>query len=253
MLRTALFLILALTLTACQGAKPDPTVTAANRAVYEQIRDGRIDAVEAQMPPGANTPAMAAALTKLRALVPAGAPRRTDVISASVLRTATFRAAAVVVEYDYPDRTARFATTLQQPLGQTAWSLRNVQLQVATHKALAPNTLSLVHRSIGQLAYLALAITSPMLMLAALIKVLRTPGLANRGLWAAFAFVGLFSFQMNWASGGVLARWMDLQIFGFWMTSSPSQFDPWVIGATVPIGALLILAGLVARPGRVST
>jgi hypothetical protein len=253
MLRTALFLILALTLAACQGAKPDPTVIAANRAIYEQIRDGRIDAVKAQMPPGADTPEMAAALARLRTLAPAGAPQGAKVITASILRTDAFAAAAVVVEYDYPDRTARFATTLQQPRGKTAWRLSNVQLQVATHKALAPNTLSLDHRSIGQLGFLALAITSPMLMLAALIKVLRTQGLANRGLWAAFAFVGLFSFQMNWASGGVLAQWMALQIVGFWMTSSPSRFDPWVIGATVPIGALLILAGLVARPGRVST
>ena len=85
------------------------------------------------------------------------------------------------------------------------------------------------------------------LMLAAVIKVLRTPGLTYRWLWVAFALVGLFSFQMNWATGVMLVQWMALQIVGFWLSSGPSQFDPWMISATVPIGALLILSGLVAR------
>ena len=60
-------------------------------------------------------------------------------------------------------------------------------------------------------------------------------------------FVGLFSFQMNWASGAMLIQWMALQIIGFWMAKGPSRFDPLFINATVPIGALLILAGLAAR------
>jgi len=42
-------------------------------------------------------------------------------------------------------------------------------------------------------------------------------------------------------------NWMALQIVGFWLVKGPSQFEPWMISATVPIGALLILGGLVAR------
>lgn len=98
--------------------------------------------------------------------------------------------------------------------------------------------------------FFALAVTSPILMVAALVKVLRTPGLTYKWLWAAFAFVGLFSFKMNWATGVMLVQWMSLQILGFWLAKGPSRFDPWMISATVPIGALLILSGLVARKSR---
>lgn len=252
MRRIAVLMILALAL-AGQAAKADPAAVTANRTLYDQIRDGKAEAVLAQMPATANSPATVAAITRLRTLIPQTPARSSTVVANPVAETPGGRAQAVVTEYDYADRTTRFETAFQQPKGKAGWTLRSFRMQVATHKELAPNSLSLENRSWVQLIYFALAITSPLLMIAALIKVLRTPGLTNRWLWSAFAFIGLFGFQMNWANGAVLVDWMALRIIGFWMASSPSAFDPWVISATVPIGAMLILSGLVARPVRTSS
>lgn len=248
MRRTAVLIFLTLVLAACQQAvKPDDSAVAANKAIFDQIRTGQEQAVLSQLPSGDKRDQMAAMLTRLKAVIPPSAPKSATPVAASIANTNAGKVEALVVEYDFSDRTVRFATTLAQPKGAKAWQLHSFSVLEASHNELAPNTLSLSRRSPGQLAYFALAFTSPLLMLAAFIKVLRTPGLQNRWLWAAFALVGLFSFQMNWASGAMLVQWMALQIVGFWLTKGPSQFDPWMISATVPIGALLILGGLVAR------
>jgi hypothetical protein len=250
MRRIAVLITLAMALAAGQAAKADPAGIAANRTLYDQIHDGKVADVLAQMPPNANTPATVAAVTRLGSLIPPGAPRSSTVVANPSAETVAGHAQAVVAEYDYADRTTRFETAFQQPKGKTGLSLRSFRMQVATHKELQPNALSVANKSLPQLVYLALAVASPLLMIAALIKVLRTRGLANKGLWAAFSLVGLFGFEMNWANGSVLVDWMSLRIIGFWMASSPSAFDPWIISATVPIGAMLILAGLVAKPAK---
>jgi hypothetical protein len=248
MKRLGVLIVLALALAACQQAlKPDPAAVSQNRALFDQIRTGQEQAVLAQLPVEANKQEMAAMLARLKAVIPADAPKSAQPVGVTEGTTAAGRVEALVVEYDFADRTIRFATTLGEPKGEHGWKLHSFSLLEASHKELAANTLSLNNRSPAQLAFFALAVTSPILMLAALIKVLRTPGLANRWLWAGFALVGLFSFKMNWATGIMLVQWMALQIVGFWMAKGPSQFDPWTISATVPIGALLILAGLVAR------
>jgi hypothetical protein len=248
MRRLGVLIVLAMALAGCQPAvKPDAAAVAQNRALFDQIRTGQQQAVLDQLPAESNKQEMAAMLARLKAVIPADAPKSARPVGATEANTPGGRAEALVVEYDFADRTIRFATTLGEAKGTKGWKLHSFSLLEASHKELAANTLALENRSPAQLAFFALAITSPILMLAALIKVLRTPGLANRWLWAAFALVGLFSFKMNWATGVVLVQWMALQIVGFWMAKGPSQFDPWMIGATVPIGALLILAGLVAR------
>jgi hypothetical protein len=248
MRRTAVLIFLAFILAACQAAvKPDAAAVSANRALFDQIRTGQAEAVLGQLPAGAKKDEMAAMLGRLKTVIPSTPPLSVTPVAANLATAPGGRIEALVVEYDFPERTIRFATTLAEPKGTQGWKLASFSLLDASHKELAPNTLSLDGRSPAQLVFFALAITSPLLMLAAFIKVLRTPGLANKWLWAAFAFVGLFSFQMNWASGAMLIQWMALQIVGFWMVHGISKFDPWMISATVPIGALLILGGLVAR------
>jgi hypothetical protein len=249
MRRTAVLIFLAVVLAACQAAiKPDSSALSLNHALFDQIRTGQDQAVLAQLPAEAKKDEMAAMMARLKTVIPTAAPSSITPVSETVATGKGGRENLLMVDYDFADRTIRFATRLAQPAGATGWRLASFSLLEASHQELAANALSLARRSPAQLIFFALAITSPILMLAALVKVLRTPGLTYRWLWAGFAFVGLFSFKINWASGAVLVQWLDLQIVGFWMAKGPSpHFDPWIISATVPIGALLILAGLAAQ------
>jgi hypothetical protein len=254
MKRTGFLIILgvvALAFAACQTLKPDPAALSASRALYDQLRTGQTQAILAQLPARVNTPATQATLVKLGTLIPAASPTSVKVVGQSFIDgAAKGRSESLSLEYDYPDRTALFRTQFFQPPGAPRWQLTDFNLQVATHQQLAVNSFSFARKPVGQLAFFALAITSPLLMVAALVKVLLTRGLRYKWLWAVVSFVGLFTFVMDWSRGDVLVQWLSLQILGFGMTSGLSRFDPWLIKATVPIGALLILAGLVARGPR---
>lgn len=247
MRRAAVLMFLAL--AACQAAiKPDSSALSLNHALFDQIRTGQDQAVLAQLPVESKKDEMAAMLARVKSVIPSAAPRSVTPVAESIATGKAGREDLLMVDYDFADRTIRFATRLGQATGTNGWKLHSFSLLEASHQELAANALSLDRRSPAQLGFFALAIASPVLMLAALVKVLRTPGLSYRWLWAGFALVGLFSFKINWATGTVLVQWMILQIVGFWMAKGPSpNFDPWIITATVPLGALLILAGLAAR------
>jgi hypothetical protein len=253
MRRTAvlIFLGVALVLAACQSLKPDPTVLSASQMVFDQLRTGQVPAILAQLPPEANTPAMATTLAKLRTMLPPDPPRSSKLINTSyadMIRGG--RSQVLVRQYDYADRTALFETRFQQAPGTQGWKLWGFHLQVASHRQLAVNDFSFYGKTPAELIFFALAVTSPLLMIIALIKVIRTKGLTRKWLWGIVCFLGLFTFQMNWASGALFVQWLSFQIIGFGVSSGLSRFDPWFIKATMPLGALLVLSGLIARPPK---
>src|SRR5207302_754034 len=109
MKRTGFLIILglALALSACQTRKPDPAALSASRSLYDQLRTGQSQAILAQLPARANTPATQATLVKLGALIPAVAPVSVKVVGQTFVDgAAKGRSESLSLEYDYPDRTA---------------------------------------------------------------------------------------------------------------------------------------------------
>ena len=249
--RAALIIFLALAAVACQTVKADPDAVTLTRAIYDEVRLGQDAALAAHAPAMFGSPAAATELARLRSVIPLGEPRSSKVIGQAVRDVAgKGRAEAVSVEYDYGVSRALFQTRLFRAQGARDWRVAAFSMRVATARELAVTRLSLVGKSPLQYAYLALAMASPLMMIAALFKVVRTPGLKHKWLWGLLSFVGLFGFQTNWATGQTLIVWTSVQFFGLWLSHSGSAFDPWYIKATVPAIALLILGGVIANPPR---
>jgi hypothetical protein len=251
MRRAVLVVLLALMAVGCQGLKPDPAAMSAQRRVFDQLRAGQDSAILAQLPPQLNTPATQATLGQLRAMLPAAPPRSEQMMGSNFVDMAgAGRSLALVVEYDFPDRTAQLQTNFVEPAHTHGWQLNGFHLQVAAHKQLAANDLNILNRPIVEVGLLGLALASPLLMIAALVKVVRTRGLKRKWLWGLLSFVGLFGFRLNWTTSQVAINWITVQFIGAGMTRSLSKFDPWVVSWTLPIGALLILVGVWANPAR---
>ncbi|HZZ33860.1 MAG TPA: hypothetical protein VFE10_17890 [Phenylobacterium sp.] len=251
MRRAALIILLALAAVACQGVKADSDAVSLTRAIYDELRLGQDSALVAHASAALSGPQAAAQYARLRGVIPAGEPHSTKLVAQAVRDIpGKGRAEAVAVEYDYGTRKALFQTRLLRPLGTRDWRVAAFNLHVATARQLAPNRLAPVGKSALQYAYLALALSSPLMMIAALVKVLRTPGLTYKWAWAPLCFIGLVGFQQNWATGQTLIVWNTVQFFGCWLSNTGSAFDPWFITATVPVVALLVLGGVLASPPR---
>ncbi len=238
-------------MVACRPAVHDVELETLARAVYEEVRTGDQAALETKLSPALRTPQARADLAQFRGLIPQGPARSARVVG---LQTITMpdhaRHATVSVEYDYGDRVALAQTGLYKPNGGKAWQVGGFHVNVAFAKALAANDFTLMGKRPAQYGFLLYAIASPLLMLAALIRVVATPGLRFKWLWGVLAFVGVSMFRMNWTTGALSAQWLAVEFIGSGVVPAESRFAPWLITATLPVGALLILAGLWARPRK---
>ena len=243
----ALLLVFA---AACQLTKPDPAAETTARAFYDDLRHGSYESLQARFPARLRNPAALAEILRLKVLIPAGEPRASRVVAWNRSEIpGQGPSESIAVEYDYPGRSTLLSLVLAHPIGQSSgWEVATVKLNAATDAQLERNGFGLGGKSAAQLGFLAYVIAAPLTMLFAMIKVAATPGLKNRWLWIALSSVGVMALRMDWASGVLNIDWFSVQVGGAYIGSGPSRFDPWVLAATFPIGALLILGGIWASP-----
>lgn len=227
----------------------DPTADAAGRLAYAQLHDGQFDALLAHSTTEMRTPGAKAKLAQVRAMLPAGPPRSTKAVGRRDMRfPGREETLALSQEYDYGDRVVLAQTALVRKDFNAPWLVNGLHAQVATNAQLATTKFTLDGSTpLRQIGFLAATILSPLLMLAALAKVVFTRDLERKWLWGILAFIGVFSFHMNWMTGSVDIQWASLQVIGVGAMKGASRFAPWILTCAFPLGALLILSGLVAR------
>jgi len=234
--------------------KVDPKDEAAARRVYDQVQSGDFAGLQAWSGPAMKGPDAKAQLDRLRAILPAGPPRSVKTVGWRYFTViGVERTLQITQEYDYGDRTALVSSNFSRPSVAAAWTVVGVHAQVATARELAVNNFTLQGKSLAQYAFLATTILSPLLMLGALVKVIRTDGLKRKWLWGILAFFGLFLFRMDWTTGQIAPLWTTIQLIGSGVVREGSRFSPWMMSFTFPIGALLILSGVWGNPKRSKT
>jgi hypothetical protein len=240
-----------LMLAGCSAVARNPQVDAEARSAFDQLRRHEDAALTARMAPELRTPAAAAQLAALEGYLPAREPRsRTAVGTNTIQATGEGETVYTTDEYDFRDRRALVSMRFHRAQGQQAWQIEGLHADVATAAQLARNRMTLAGKSVWQILFLVLVIASPLTMIAALIKVIRTPGLKRKWLWGIGAFFGLCSLQMNWTTGQLGVQWLTVQLIDFGVTRGLSDFSPWMLKMTLPVDAVLILAGVWANPGR---
>jgi hypothetical protein len=249
-----LILLLATGLAGCQLPSIDPKIGAVAKAAFDDVRRGDGAALDGLLAPSLKTPDQRAKLAQIKAYVPNREPKGRNTVGWNLVELPQGEAKVDVSdEYDFGDRMILWNTHLHRASAVAPWEVDGFHINSAPTGDLAANNFTFAHRSPLQYAFLALAILSPALMVAALVKVIRTKDLRRKWLWGIAAFVGVFSFQMNWATGQIFPNFLTVQLIGAGATRGPSAFLAWVLTMTVPIGAVLILTGVWANPRRAAT
>lgn len=249
MLRITLFGLALAILTACHPLARDPGADAKVRQVYTDLRRGDMQALRSRFTPEMLSHTTAAQLAQAHQFIPPGEPRSRKALASSTFMANGATTVLAVDEYDYGDRVTRVDVRLYRA-GSGPWQVQGFHISLATAKELAIHEFSLLGKSPLHYLILVIVIGSPLLMLAALLKVLRTEGLKRKWLWILLALLGVTKIQMNWTTGALAYHFATVQLIGFGVTRGLSRFDPWVLTLTLPIGALLILGGFWANPRR---
>ena len=246
--------IFGLALAACNPLIRDPRVDAEVRSAFDQLRRNDDAALTARFDPALRTPEAAAQLAALKQYVPAGAPRgREAVATNTVTSSSSGETVSTTDEYDYGDRRALVDVRLHRANRQQPWQIQGLHVQLATNAQLAANHLTLAGKPAKQDLFLLFVIASPLLMIAALVKVVRTRGLKRKWLWGILAFIGLTGLRMNWTTGEIIWQPLTVQLINAGIARGLSAFSPWILSATLPVGAVLILTGVWANPRRAKT
>ena len=98
------------------------------------------------------------------------------------------------------------------------------------------NAFSFQGKSFWHYAILVLAAGVPLFILATLIVCLRTPIPRKKWLWVLFVLVGVGNISLNWTTGAMDFKVLQLLLFGSGVVR-PSEYAPWVITVGLPIGA----------------
>jgi hypothetical protein len=243
--------MIALLLAGCHLPKPNPQADAVAHAAFDDIHHGADGPLSGILAPTLLTPDSQAKIADLRRYIPGHEPRtrsnvgwnETRLIGAGTMVSTTD-------QYDFGDHIVLAQTRLTQAAGSPVWKVDGVHIQSATPDQLSVNDFASASRTPWQWLFLVLVIASPVLMVCALVKVIRTPGLKRKWLWGILAFFGLLSLRMNWTTGHVAVNVLTLQFLGAGAVRADTAFAPWTLTMTLPVGAALILSGLWANPAR---
>lgn len=235
-----------LVLAACSIFEPDATT----RALYDAVRSGDEAKARTLLAPEINSPETTAQLAQLRAILPKEPPARVKVLNHTVRKMLNSGETLETQElFEFKDRKALVSARLHRATSAEPWRAQGFHVRFLTPAELAVNAFKFKGKTPAHFAFLAVAIASPLLMIAALMKVIRRKGLRRKWLWGILAFVGAITLQMNWTTGAISVG-LTVQLIGAGVTTAASGVTPWILTFTLPIGALLILTGVWANPAR---
>ncbi|KRA66368.1 hypothetical protein ASD79_03585 [Caulobacter sp. Root655] len=253
MARVLMGCALAVALTSCKAPALDPETDAVARAAYTELRTNS-SAFQARLSSDLRTPQGAADIAKIKTYIPPGEPSLGKAVGWNyVTMLGQGKTAFLSHEYDYPGKVVLSQISLKRPEGAKTWTLIGLNVRVATSQELETLKFSLVGKSPAQYAFLAAMVASLALMLAALVKVIRTKGLKRKWLWVIASLFGVGSVQMNWFNGVFAWQLVNVSLIGAGAAKGFSRFDPWTLSFILPLGAILILTGVWARPKAAPT
>lgn len=221
--------------------KGDPAAEAIARSTYEDIAAGRVTQIQARLTPEAAEVTTPAQILSLRPYADTAAPTARRLIGTNIFKDVKGpETQTLTYELVYRGHTVLYTATMKRSGPTGAWSVQSVNLNRATDAQLAKGRFTLNGRSPAQLLFLTATILSPLLMLSAVIAAFRAPGLKRKWLWALLSLTGVGAATMNWTTGETGFQPIMLNLIGSGVTKQGlSDFFPWIVKFTLPVGAVL--------------
>jgi hypothetical protein len=211
--------------------------------VFDQVRRGDLQGVEAAFDPQYRTGALHAGLPGLRDQIPPGQPQ-VQRLNTALEKDAQGRLNyGASYEYDFPGHGLLVQVQMRQDAAGhksiTAFSLVSAQPHLADHYR-----FGLLDRKAPQYAFLVLVLMAPVLGLWGMVAVWRAPDLPRKWkpIWTLAMAIGFMDLTMDWANGDVVLTVANLHVL--YVTARQfSPLSPWMISTSLPLASIAFLLG----------
>ena len=232
-------LLVTFSLAGCSQFRPSPEKDRAMRQVFNRARQGEYDALEAQLSPNLRHSNDADVLRRIHDTIPDVPPERIALTKWGRLVGTDGERDYGTYEYTYADRTLVVDETLFQPR-DGAEVIENFHINALTPAEVARSAaFPLTGRTPFQYTVLALAVLSPLVIVAALIDLVRAKNVRRKWLWLLGMVWGVCGLSVNWSDGNFAILLIDISLFG--ASVSRVGLGAWVVNAALPLVALIFL------------
>ena len=199
------------------------------------LRDNQLDQIQREFDQSVVNDDTADNLATMRNHFPEGAPISQKVVGANVIHGNHPPITTVALEYEFPDD--------QWVIAKLDWANVNGKIDLlGFHVSNIPdsiehsNRFTFAGKGFSQCFTLFLALLMVAINIHAFITCLRTPNIRLKWLWLIATLIGVGRFSVNWTTGQTFITPLFITVPAAQATAL--LYQPWIIAASFPIGAI---------------
>lgn len=207
------------------------------KLVFASLQAGKVDDVKHHLVPEMQTADTSGKLQALAAYFPQEAIKSIEIMGVQVLQKGGTRSAGYSFQYEL-EHSWLVASVQFVNDGQLRVRAIHVNKNPASMREI--NAFTLKNKSAAHLFFLALSVSIPLFILVVLVLIVRAKDVPHRWRWFISAMLGVTGWSLNWTTGALAYRAMNIQLLGSG-SSRPGPFAPLTITIGLPIGAIAFL------------
>lgn len=245
----ALAALALLLLSSCDWLNPDPKVEQGAREAYALFHAGNVEGLKKVATPELMADLTPETVAQIEALLPRADPASTRMVGYQHVHALSEGSAthALTYEYTWPDKVGLITVTLIEPQKGAGLFVQGFNINVATPEELSANDFGLFGKSPAHYLLLLGFALSVALMITAVVMSVRTPNLRRRWLWILASLAAVSQIGLNWTTGLVKFVLLHGALIGVAISKDDTQFAPWVLKVSIPIGAIIVIYRLWRR------
>jgi hypothetical protein len=213
-----------------------PEDEAIARRYVDYLRQNRLDQIEQDLDPGLKDSNTHGTFASMAAMFPAQEPVSTKVVGFRSF-FGNVRSTEITLEYEFPQRWLLAEVVTQKGGGVT--TIVGFHVTPIADSLENLNRFTLEDKGATQYGVLSLAVLAPLFSLYVFVLCIKTRMGKRKWLWLIFIFVGVGKLFVNWTSGQVFFTPLAIQLPP--AGASAQLYGPWIVYASLPLGAIIFL------------
>jgi hypothetical protein len=215
-----------------------PAEQAIARKYIDELRSLDFGDIEKALDPSIANEIAGGTLAKMAALIPGGPPTSVQLVGANRFSSES-TGTMLNLTYEYQFGTQYLLTNVATKTKDGVLTIVGFRVLPESASLETQNKFNLSGKSALQYGVLGATIVVAVFTLVVLVVCIRTKMKRRKWLWILFILFGFGKLSINWTTGQWGVMVLAAQLFS--ASATAAYFGPWIVSASLPMGAILFL------------